>query len=263
ITPGTFGIYLIEAAPVLLGPMSPKAQQEALSVLTKLGVKIMLKTAVKDYVDEKVLLGNGETIATKALIWTSGVIGTEVKGLSPDKFGRSRRIIVDEYNKAKDSTNIFAIGDISLNTLDKRYPVGHPQLAQVAIQQGKLLAENLKRLEENRELKPFVYDDKGSMAIISKYKAVADLPKMFVKGFPAWFVWLFIHLLPIAGFRNKVNLALSWMWSFITDDPTLRLIIRPQRKEFPEEDHSKPVDPPVIKEKFPKREVESAASIRR
>jgi NADH dehydrogenase len=262
ITRGTFKIYLIEAAPVLLGPMSAKSQKEATSVLNKLGIIILLNTAVKNYADGKVFLGNGETIATNALIWTSGVIGSEVKGLASDVFGRSRRIIVDEYNKVKGSQNIFAIGDISLNTLDKRFPAGHPQLAQVAIQQGKLLAENFRRSYEQRVLKPFVYDDKGSMAIISKYKAVADLPKMFVKGFVAWFIWLFIHLIPIAGFRNKVKLAFSWAWSFMTDDPTLRLIIRPKREEFAEEVTTKSSDSQPLREKIPVKEVASLKTTR-
>ena len=131
----------------------------------------------------------------------------------------------------KGTDNIYALGDICYQTTDKNFPNGHPQLAQVAIQQGTLLAKNLKRSVNNQEWKPFAYNDKGSMAIIAKYKAVADLPKLFFKGFFAWVVWLFIHIIPIAGFRNKVKLAFSWFWSFITDDPTLRLIIRPRKKD--------------------------------
>jgi len=221
-------IYLIEAGPVLLGPMSEKSQREATRVLRRLGVQVKLNVAVKDYAEGHVLLSNGETIPTKALIWTSGVIGREVPGLPPNITGRARRIIVDEYNRVKDTKNIFAIGDISLQTTDKGFPNGHPMLAQVAIQQGKNLAENFKRMEEGKALKPFIYNDKGSMAIIAKYKAVVDLPNAFVKGFVAWMLWLFIHLLPITSFRNKMNLAFSWLWSFMTNDPTLRLIIRPQ-----------------------------------
>lgn len=138
--------------------------------------------------------------------------------------------MVDEFNKVNDTMNVFAIGDIALQTKDEKYPDGHPQLAQVAIQQGNVLAENFKRDLTGEKRKPFQYKNKGSMAIISKYHAVADLPNSFMKGFVAWVVWLFIHLIPIAGFRNKVKLAFSWMWSFITDDPTLRLIIRPKRE---------------------------------
>jgi NADH dehydrogenase len=225
-------IHLIDAAPVVLGPMSKKAQREATEVLRKLGVQIKLNVAVKDYVDGIVMLANGETIPTNVLIWTSGVTGREVPGLPAEIIARGRRIQVDEYNKVMGTQNIFALGDICLQTTDKNFPKGHPQLAQVAIQQGQLLAENFKRLEDNQPLKPFAYNDKGSMAIIAKYKAVADLPKFSFTGFFAWVVWLFIHIIPLVGFRNKVKLAFSWFWSFITDDPTLRLIIRPRKEDM-------------------------------
>jgi NADH dehydrogenase len=224
-------LYLIDAGKVLLGPMSEKSQEEATRVLRRLGVHIINNTAVKDYSNGVVLLADGRTINTKVLIWASGVIGREVPGLPAEVIARGRRIMVDEFNRVQGIPNIFALGDICLQTTDKKFPKGHPQLAQVAIQQGKLLAENLPRLLDNKPLKPFAYHDKGSMAIISKYKAVADLPGLFFKGFFAWFVWLFIHIIPLIGFRNKVKLAFSWFWSFITNDPTLRLIIRPRKKD--------------------------------
>jgi NADH dehydrogenase len=224
-------IHLVDAGPVLLAPMSSKSQKEATAVLSHLGVKIRLNTAVKDYVNGQVILANGETIPTNALIWASGVIGREVPGLPKEIIARGRRIMVDELNTVQGTQNIFALGDICLQTTDPAFPKGHPQLAQVAIQQGKLLAENLKRKEDGQPLKPFRYNDKGSMAIIAKYKAVADLPKVSFKGFFAWVVWLFIHIIPITGFRNKVNLALSWLWAFSTNDPTLRLIIRPRKRD--------------------------------
>jgi NADH dehydrogenase len=223
-------IHLIDAGPSLLGPMSTTAQVEAASVLRKLGVRIRLNMAVKDYIDGEVVLGDGTTIPTNALIWTSGVIGREVPGLPPEAIGKGRRIIVNEYNAIIGTHNIFAVGDICLQTTDKNFPNGHPQLAQVAIQQGELLAKNFKRMASKEALIPFSYKDKGSMAIISKFKAVADLPKFSFKGLFAWFIWLFIHIIPIAGFRNKVKLALNWFWAFITNNATLRLIIRSERK---------------------------------
>ena len=223
-------IYLIDASSSLLGPMSPKSQKEAYRVLDKLGVKIILNTAVKDYVNQQVILANGETIPSATVVWASGVIAKEAPGLPKESIGRGRRVIVDEFNRVTGSSNIFAIGDMCYQTTDKNYPNGHPQLAQVAIQQGKLLGDNLVRLKNGAELKPFSYFNKGSMAIIAKYKAVVDLPKGFFKGFLAWLVWLFIHLIPIAGFRNKLKLAFNWLWSFITNDPTLRLIIRPRKE---------------------------------
>jgi NADH:ubiquinone reductase (H+-translocating) len=220
-------IYLIDAGAELLGPMSKKSQKEAYKVLNKLGVKITLNTAVKDFVDGKVLLSTGESIEANTLVWTSGVIARQAPGLPAESIGRGRRIMVDEFNKVKEMSNIYAIGDISLQTTDKPWPNGHPQLAQVAIQQGITLANNLIKLKDGKAMRPFKYRNKGTMAIIAKYKAVVDLPKGFFKGFFAWLVWLFIHLIPIAGFRNKAKLAFNWFWSFITNDPTLRLIIRP------------------------------------
>lgn len=223
-------IYLIDAGPVLLGPMSKVAQAEATKVLGKLGVQIMTGVAVKDYADGKVILANGTAIPTKSLIWTSGVIAREVPGLPEGSTGRGRRILVDAFNKVKGTTNIFAIGDICFQDTDPQYSNGHPQLAQVAIQQGKLLAHNLQQFIAKQPIRPFIYVNKGSMAIISKYKAVADLPKFSFKGLLAWFVWLFIHIIPLVGFRNKAKLAFSWFYSFITNNPTLRLIIRPKEK---------------------------------
>lgn len=223
-------IHLIDAGSSLLGPMSTKSQVEALKVLKKLGVRVQLNMAVKDYVDGKVILGDGSTIPTNALIWTSGVIGREIPGLPAESIGKGRRVLVNEYNAVIGTHNIFAIGDICLQTSDHNFPNGHPQLAQVAIQQGQLLAKNFKRLAAKEAMAPFAYHDKGSMAIISKFKAVADLPKISFKGLFAWLIWLFIHIIPIAGYRNKVKLALNWFWSFITNNPTLRLIIRSERK---------------------------------
>lgn len=222
-------IHLIDASPHLLGPMSKTAQDSASKVLGKLGVRIKLNTAVKDYIDGNVIMSDGESIATHSLIWTTGVTGREVVGLPSEMIGRGRRILVDEFNKATGSSNIYAIGDICLQTTDKNYPNGHPQLAQVAIQQGTLLAKNFKRMATGKAMKDFRYHNKGSMAIISKYEAVADLPKVSFTGFFAWLIWLFVHIIPLVGFRNRVKLAFSWFWSFITNNPTLRLIIRPKK----------------------------------
>ena len=231
-------IYLVDAGPELLGPMSKKSQKEAYKVLNTLGVKIILNTAVKDLVDGKAVLANGESIETNTLVWTSGVIARQAPGLPPESIGRGRRIIVDEFNKVKELSNIYAIGDISFQTSDAAWPNGHPQLAQVAIQQGITLANNLIRQKDGKALIPFKYKNKGTMAIIAKYKAVVDLPRGFFKGFFAWLVWLFIHLIPIAGFRNKAKLAFNWFWSFVTNDPTLRLVIRPgkEAREILQED---------------------------
>ena len=225
-------IYLVHGSPTLLNPMSKNAQEEAYDVLTKLGVKIILNTLVKDYVNDEVILSSGKKISSATLIWASGVIAQQVNGLPNEIITRGRRIIVDEINRVKGFSNIFAIGDQCYQTTDRNYPNGHPQLAQAAIQQGRLLAENLNRLEGKKSTKPFAYRNKGSMAIISKYRAVVDLPKGFLHGFFAWFVWLFVHVVPLVGFGNKIKLAFNWFWTFITNDPTLRLIIRPEKNRI-------------------------------
>jgi NADH dehydrogenase len=225
-------IYLIDAGEALLGPMSSKSQKEAYQVLEKLGVHIKLNTAVKDYVDGEVILSTGEKICSNTLIWASGVIAREAPGLPATSIGKGRRILVNEFNQVVGTDSVFAIGDQCLQTSDNDFPNGHPQLAQVAIQQGKLLAHNLERMRLEKSPEAFNYNNKGSMAIIAKYKAVVDLPrKGFFYGFFAWIIWLFIHIIPIAGYRNKAKLAYNWFWSFMTNDPTLRLIIRPTKKE--------------------------------
>ncbi|MEO8584069.1 MAG: NAD(P)/FAD-dependent oxidoreductase [Flavitalea sp.] len=233
-------IYLIDASPALLGPMSKKSQAEALKVLERLGVTVILNTAVKDYSDGYVFLASGEKIPTATLVWTSGVIAREVPGIAKESVGRGRRILVDDVNRVNGTKNVFAIGDICYQTSDEEFPNGHPQLAQTAIQQGEALAANFVRLKEGKPLKPFHYHNKGTMAIIAKFKAVVDLPRGFFKGFFAWLVWLFIHIIPIAGYRNKAKLAYNWFWSFITNDPTLRLIIRPKKEAMQVQSEQKP-----------------------
>lgn len=225
LTDDPMHIYLVDAAPVLLGTMSRKSQEETYASLSKLGVKVRLSAAVNDFKDDVVYLSDGGQIAAKTLVWVSGVTAHEVKGLPEEAFRRGRRIGVDEFNRVAGTSDVFAIGDICYQDTDEKYPNGHPQVAQVAIQQAVLLAKNLKSMTVGGALRPFRYTDKGSMAIISKYKAVAELPVGFFRGILAWWMWLLIHILPIAGFRNKLKLLSSWFWNFVSNDPTLRLII--------------------------------------
>ncbi|MFP3834571.1 NADH dehydrogenase [Chryseobacterium oleae] len=222
-------LYLIDALPTLLSPMSTMAQKTSYKTLTELGVKILLNVSVKDYTDNKVFLSDGTVIETETLIWTSGVIGREVPGIPKEKIGKGRRILVDEYNRVEEHTYIYALGDIALQLTDKLFPNGHPQLAQAAIQQAKNLGKNLIRLQEGKELIPFTYNDKGSMAIISKFNAVVDLPGFSFKGFLAWLTWLFIHIIPLVGFRSKIRLSLDWFRLFITNNPSIRLILYPKK----------------------------------
>ena len=225
-------IYLVDGGGAVLAPMSLQSQQDTFEALTKLGVKIKFNCQVKDYVDGKVLFTNGESIATKSLIWAAGITGCIFEGLPTESYGHGRRLLVDEYNKLKGTENIYAIGDTCFQTTDTHFPNGHPQVAQVAIQQGVSLAKNFLSLENGKILKAFSYVDKGSMAIIGRNKAVVDLPKpkIHLKGFIAWLAWLFIHLLSLITYRNRVRTFWNWMIAYFTKDQSMRMIIRPTKK---------------------------------
>ena len=222
-------IYLVDGGDALLSPMSVKSQEDTLEALNKLGVRIKLNTHVTDFVDDKVLFTDGESIEAKTLIWAAGVTGKVFEGIPPEAYGRGRRLLVDAHNRIAGSYNIYAIGDACLQTTDENFPTGHPQVAQVAIQQGKLLARNLQLIAENKPLHSFAYHDKGSMAIIGRAKAVVDLPspKLHFKGVIAWLAWLFIHLLSLINHRNRINTLYNWMVAYFTKDQSLRMIIKP------------------------------------
>jgi NADH dehydrogenase len=226
-------IYLIDGAPTLLAPMSKASQDDTYRALEKLGVNIKLNTQVKDFVDDRVVFSNGESIQTKTLIWAAGVTSHVFEGIPTDSYGRGRRMIVDEFNKIIGTENIYAIGDTCYQSSDENFPNGHPQVAQVAIQQGKKLAANLSALLRERPLERFSYHDKGSMAIIGRNKAVADLPspKLHFKGFIAWLMWLFIHLISLINFRNRIKTLYNWMVAYFTKDQSLRMIIRPFKND--------------------------------
>ena len=225
-------IILVDGGKVVLAPMSPQSQQDTFEALTKLGVKIKFDYQVKDYVDDTILFTNGERIATKNLIWAAGVTASVFEGLPAESYGRGRRMLVDEYNKLNGTENIYAVGDTCFQTTDTHFPNGHPQVAQVAIQQGLNLAKNFQSLVNGKALKAFTYVDKGSMAIIGRNKAVVDLPKprLHLKGFIAWLAWLFIHLLSLITYRNRVRTFWNWMIAYFTKDQSLRMIIRPAKK---------------------------------
>lgn len=224
-------IHLIDASSALLSPMSKKSQAYTYDSILKMGVKVKLQTQVKDYVNDTVIFANGETLETKTLIWAAGVTSKVFDGIPKDCVGPGKRLLVDEVNKIKGMDAVYAIGDTCYQITDKNFPKGHPQLAQVAIQQGEHLAKNFIALAKGDSLKPFAYHDKGSMAIISRNRAVADLPKgLFFKGFIAWLMWLFIHLLSLINYRNKIKTLYNWMIAYVTKDQSLRMIIRPSRK---------------------------------
>lgn len=224
-------IYLIEGSPKLLGVMSPEASANAEKFLKEMGVNIILNKRVIDYQDGKVILDDNSTITTKTLVWVSGVTATHFDHIDKELLNRGGRITVNEFNQMQGKTNVFAIGDVCFQT-EEEYPNGHPQVAQVAIQQGNLLAENLKQLEAGKKLKPFHYVNLGTLATVGRNKAVADLKKLKLQGFIAWMVWMLVHLRSILGIKNKLMVLIEWVWSYFTYDQSIRLIIYiPKRKK--------------------------------
>lgn len=224
-------LYLVDGGNALLSPMSKASQKDTYNALTKMGVVVKLNTRVTDFKDDTVYFANGETIATKNLIWAAGVSAKQFDGIALESYGRGRRMATNAYNRVELTQNIFAIGDTSIMLTDEDFPNGHPQVAQVAIQQGKNLAKNFVNILRNKPLEAFKYNDKGSMAIIGKNKAVVDIPKpkLHFKGFFAWMVWLFIHLISLITYRNRFKTFYNWMVAYFAKDQSYRMIIRPER----------------------------------
>ncbi|MFK7979388.1 MAG: NAD(P)/FAD-dependent oxidoreductase, partial [Saprospiraceae bacterium] len=194
--------------------------------LKKLGVKIVLNNRVTNVDENFAYLKDGTTIRSRKVIWAAGITGNIIKGLPDDCIVRGNRLKVNAFSQVECYDNVFAIGDIAYMEEGEIFPKGHPQVAQVAIQQGKHLADNLKRLSKNKTLKPFKYNDLGAMATIGRHLAVVDLPRFKTQGSFAWFVWLFVHLFSLIGMRNKVIVFINWVWNYFTYDQSLRLIIK-------------------------------------
>lgn len=220
-------IILVDGGDAVLGPMSVKSQTYSRQSLEKLGVKVMLNTRVKDFDGELVSFAEGAPIKTKNVIWAAGVAAIPFEGIPSESIGPGKRMLVDAFNKVQGSENIYAIGDTCLQTTDAPFPKGHPQVAQVALQQGKLLAKNL--VKDTAARKPFRYNDKGSMAIIGRNKAVADIPKpkIHFDGFPAWAVWLFIHVMSLLTVKNRLRTLTNWVIAYFSKDQSFRMIIHP------------------------------------
>jgi len=220
-------IVLYQGSGSLLAGMSSKASARATRYLKNLGVEVNLDTRVLDYDGGCLKLSDGTTISSKTVIWAAGVIANQIDGISVSSMNPQQRIMVDRQNRAYGYHDIFAIGDLSLMKTPK-YPHGHPQVAQVAIQQAKTLAGNLIRIKRNASLKSkdFEYRDKGSLATIGRNLAVADLPFVKLSGFLAWMLWSFVHLFMIVGVKNRILIFLNWSWNYFTYDQSLRLLIR-------------------------------------
>lgn len=238
-------VYLIEGEPYLLPPMSEKTHRESHRALQELGIIVKLNARVSDYSSDQVLLSDGTLISTKTLIWTAGVTVHRFGGIGVESLARGNRMITDQFNRLKGYYNIYAIGDMSIQYADKAYPQGHPQLAQPAIQQGKTLAKNLLRLATGRSMRPFKYFDRGEMAIIGRKWAVADLLKhrLHIGGLLGLLAWLFIHLISLVNYNNKIKTLYSWLIAYLTHDQVLRMIFRSGEKPHAyEEQHKVPED---------------------
>lgn len=218
-------VILIEASDRLLNGMSDNAGDKAKSYLKDLGVDLRLSAIVKGYDGQSIMLENEPDIESKTLVWSAGVQGQIVEGLSEVSVQRSR-YQTDEYLRVKGVKDVFAIGDVA--KVDSGiYPKGHPMVAPVAVQQAGLLAKNLLSIVGSKSaLLPFVYKDKGSMATVGRNKAVVDLSFWKFGGFFAWLVWMFLHLMLLVGFRNRVVVFVDWMWSYFSYERALRLIVR-------------------------------------
>ncbi|MFA6058762.1 MAG: NAD(P)/FAD-dependent oxidoreductase [Taibaiella sp.] len=223
-------VYLLEGSPVTLGPMSKASQQKSQLYLEQLGVKVWTEAIVESYDGHTVRLKDGRSIISRNLIWAAGVAGNLPDGFPKEIIQRGNRLKADRYNKVEGFNNIYAVGDIAYMETPK-YPKGHPQVANVAINQAKLLGKNFKAILNNHSQTEFEYKDPGSMATVGKRKAVVDLPKFSFQGRLAWFTWMFLHLMLILSVRNKLFIFINWAISYFTNDTTLRLILLPTKKQ--------------------------------
>lgn len=224
------GIYLLEGQGSLLAAMSEVSRKTSLEYLEQMGVNVWLNTIVADFDGKTITTKEGKQIPSHTMIWAAGITGNVPNGIPQGAFVRGNRIKTDEYNRMIDSDNVFAIGDVSyMETVG--WEKGHPQLANVATNQGKHLAKNLKRLLDGKELLPFKYTNPGTMATVGKRKAVVDLPAFSFQGFIAWLFWMFLHLMLILSVKNKLIIFINWAISYVTNDTTLRLILMPTRKQ--------------------------------
>lgn len=244
---GQMNIYLVEAAPRLLNGMSETSGKKVEQYLSDLGVHVKTGISVKNYNGHAASLSNNNTLYTRCLIWAAGVKGAALNGLPGASVLSNKRILVDEFNRIEGLQNVFAIGDVSLMRTGL-YQKRHPQVAPVAMQQAGLLAKNLLNTQQKKELKPFVYKDKGSMATVGRNLAVAELGKIKMKGFIAWVVWMMVHLMSIIGVKNRLFILINWIWQYVAYDQSLRLIIRPSEKKSKKINYEKAPDPVLHKQ---------------
>jgi NADH dehydrogenase len=235
LDPKKMQVYLVEAAPKLLSAMSEISSRKALEFLQELGVSVLLNTSVKTYdpVSGSLELSSGQILKTDTVIWSAGVKGKTIDGIPETSIARGNRYKVDAFNRVEGVNNIFAIGDIAYMTADKDYPNGHPMVGTVAQQQGKLLGRNIMKLIEAKgdiskaDLKPYKYRNLGSMATVGRHKAVFESFGIKMQGYFAWLGWMFVHLMLLVGFRNRLVVFLNWTWNYFSYQRAIRIITRP------------------------------------
>ena len=222
-------IYLLEGSPNVLNPMSSDSQKMSRKYLEELGVIVKTSSIVSKYDGKIVTLQSGEIIASTNVVWAAGIVGHMLEGIPADCVTRGNRLLVNRFSEIENLNGVYALGDISFMTTPK-YANGHPQVASVAIEQAKVLADNFKRSLKNKTRVEYEYHDKGSMATVGKRKAVVDLPKFSFQGRLAWFTWMFIHLMLILSVKNKLSIFINWMFSYFNNDSTLRVILKSATK---------------------------------
>lgn len=231
-------IHLIQSGPQLLKGMSKEASEKALAFLQGYGVKVWLNCRVKSYDGFRVQLDTGEKLCSRTLIWAAGVTGAPVQGFRDDCLTKGNRFIVDRFNRVQGYDNIFAVGDIAAMVTADR-PDGHPMMAQPAMQQGRWLARNIVAHLQHKKMKPFRYRDRGAMATIGRNRAVADIQLLHksykTQGFIAWLIWMFVHLISLIGFRNRLMVMINWVWRYFSYDTGIRLIIGQKKENTPVE----------------------------
>lgn len=222
-------VYLLEGTPFTLNPMSDDSRKWSQKYLEQLGVIVKTNTIVSDYDGKTVKLQDGGSIESLNLIWAAGVIGNTIKGMPQESYTRGNRFVVNRFSEVQNVPDVYAIGDISWMSTPK-YEKGHPQVAAVANEQADVLAQNFKAKLKWKDLTEFEYHDKGSMATVGKRKAVVDLPKFHFHGRFAWLTWMFVHLMLILNAKNKLLIFIQWMFSYFSNDSTLRILLKPGNK---------------------------------
>jgi NADH dehydrogenase len=224
-------IYLFGSSPEVLEMMSVEASVKSKEYLERLGVIVRNGIRITDFDGKYAYTQTGEKIRTNNVVWAAGIKGNSIEGFPKEVYAAGNRLKVNKYNQVDGLPNVFAVGDIALMSGDLKFPNGHPQVAQPAIQQGELLAKNLLKILRKEELVGFIYKDLGSMATVGRHLAVVDLPFWKFQGAFAWYVWMFVHLMAILGVKNKVMVFINWLWNYVTYDQSLRLIIKPKVKQ--------------------------------